>query len=87
VGENYKNVDRLPLSNEEDKDKVELPVRESIPNSDKFELIRQIECRYEPVVALWKLTQRTGCIIFDYLFWVHLTIQNPDYEPQQLHDV
>jgi hypothetical protein len=50
-------------------------VKELLPNADEIQMLRQIECGCEPVVALSKFTQTTGCVVFEWLFRISHTIQ------------
>jgi hypothetical protein len=49
--------------------------KELLPTVEDVELLRQIECGYEPVVAFSKFSQTEGNVIFIWLFMIRHTIQ------------
>jgi hypothetical protein len=74
VGPNLSNAKYLEDSDDE-KDGVVTPVNNLLPDAEETEVLRQIECGYEPVVELSKFTQSSCVIIFDWLFMIHYTCQ------------
>ena len=54
------------------KEGADLAVDNLVPTEEEMEIIRQIECGYEPVVQLSKFTQVSYVMIFDLLFMIRL---------------
>lgn len=72
VGPNRANVKYLEDSDDEDDEDDD---SRFLLSADEIEIIRQIECGYEPVVQLSKFTQGTYVMIFDWLFMIRHTCQ------------
>lgn len=77
VGPNHANAQYLEDSDDEDdKDNIGATAMDKfLPTADEIEIVRQIECGYEPVVQLSKFTQGTYIMIFDWLFMIRHTCQ------------